>query len=57
VEIKGREGRTLIVAGLDAVDGTPAIDIKPVMIEFLPRGSVRQPQWATELMRNYWRSV
>ena len=27
---------------------------KPVMREFLPRGDVRQPAWATELMREYW---
>jgi tRNA (Thr-GGU) A37 N-methylase len=35
VRILGREGRTLTVAGLDAVEGTPVIDIKPVMAEFL----------------------
>src|SRR6185503_2580298 len=38
VAIAGREGRTLRVRGLDAVDGTPVLDIKPVMAEFLPRG-------------------
>jgi tRNA (Thr-GGU) A37 N-methylase len=42
--------------GLDAVDGTPVVDIKPVMSEFLPRGDVRQPRWSTELMRHYWRA-
>jgi tRNA-Thr(GGU) m(6)t(6)A37 methyltransferase TsaA len=47
-------GRTLVVEGLDALDGTPVLDIKPVLQEFLPRGAVRQPVWATELMRNYW---
>ena len=50
----GREGRTLIVEGLDAVAGTPVIDIKPVMAEFLPQTEVRQPQWSRELMRRYW---
>ena len=53
-EIKGREGRVLTVAGLDAVDGTPVLDIKPLMVEFLPRGPVRQPPWSRELMRDYW---
>ncbi|TMA70271.1 MAG: SAM-dependent methyltransferase [Deltaproteobacteria bacterium] len=53
-EVKGREGRVLTVAGLDAVDGTPVLDIKPLMVEFLPRGSVRQPPWSRELMRDYW---
>jgi tRNA (adenine37-N6)-methyltransferase len=44
----------LFVAELDAIDGTPVIDIKPVMAEFLPRHPVRQPQWSTELMQSYW---
>ena len=55
VRIVRREGRTLVVEGLDAVDGTPVLDIKPVMREFLPRGEVRQPDWATEVMRGYWK--
>ena|SRR5947209_4736512 len=54
VRLLGCEGRTLRVAGLDAVDGTPVLDIKPVIAEFLPRGALRQPSWATELMRKYW---
>lgn len=48
------DGATVHVEGLDAVDGTPVIDIKPHLIEFGPRGEVRQPQWATELMAGYW---
>ena len=48
-------GRELHVAELDAIDGTPVVDIKPVIREFLPRGEIRQPAWATELMRDYWR--
>jgi tRNA (adenine37-N6)-methyltransferase len=54
VRILGREGRMLRVAGLDAADGSPVLDIKPVMREFLPREAVRQPSWATELMAGYW---
>ncbi len=50
-----RAGRTLTVEGLDAIDGTPVLDIKPVMVEFLPRGALRQPQWSHELMERYWR--
>ena len=53
-EVVLHNGRTLTVRGLDAIDGTPVLDIKPVMAEFLPRGSVRQPQWSRELMRSYW---
>ncbi len=48
------DGLTLHVEGLDAIDGTPVIDIKPVMKGFLPRGEVREPSWATELMQGYW---
>jgi tRNA (adenine37-N6)-methyltransferase len=44
----------LTVAELDAVDGTPVLDIKPVMREFLPREEVRQPRWSSELMQRYW---
>jgi tRNA (Thr-GGU) A37 N-methylase len=40
--------------GLDAVDGTPVLDLKPAMREFLPRGELRQPPWAGELMAGYW---
>jgi tRNA-Thr(GGU) m(6)t(6)A37 methyltransferase TsaA len=47
--------RTLHIRELDAIDGTPVLDIKPVMVEFLPREAVRQPPWATELMERYWR--
>jgi tRNA-Thr(GGU) m(6)t(6)A37 methyltransferase TsaA len=49
-----REGRRLFVAELDAIDGTPVLDIKPVMSEFLPREEVRQPSWSRELMSRYW---
>lgn len=49
-----RDGRSLHVLGLDAVDGTPVVDLKPVMTEFLPREATTQPTWATELMRDYW---
>jgi tRNA (Thr-GGU) A37 N-methylase len=52
--VLGREGRRLLVAELDAIHGTPVLDIKPVMAEFLPRGAVRQPAWSHELMRSYW---
>jgi tRNA-Thr(GGU) m(6)t(6)A37 methyltransferase TsaA len=48
-------GRVLKVAELDAIEGTPILDIKPVMVEFLPRSRVVQPAWSTELMKDYWR--
>ncbi|GAA4931989.1 SAM-dependent methyltransferase [Streptomyces coeruleoprunus] len=48
------DGLDLHVTGLDAVDGTPVLDIKPYMAEFAPQGPTTQPEWATELMRDYY---
>ncbi|HUA11254.1 MAG TPA: tRNA (N6-threonylcarbamoyladenosine(37)-N6)-methyltransferase TrmO [Solirubrobacteraceae bacterium] len=48
------DGGTLTVRGLDAVDGTPVLDIKPYVAEFAPRGEVRQPAWSHELLSRYW---
>lgn len=48
------EGLALTVQGLDAIDGTPVLDIKPVLSGFLPRGEVREPAWAREIMKDYW---
>jgi len=48
------EGSVVHVAGLDAIDGTPVVDIKPWMVEFGPRGEVVQPAWSNELMKDYW---
>ena len=56
VRVLARTARTLIVRDLDAIDGTPILDIKPVMKEFLPIGDVHQPAWADELMRDYWKT-
>jgi tRNA-Thr(GGU) m(6)t(6)A37 methyltransferase TsaA len=52
-----REGRRLWVTELDAIDGTPVLDIKPVMQEFLPREEIRQPAWSRELMSDYWKKA
>jgi tRNA-Thr(GGU) m(6)t(6)A37 methyltransferase TsaA len=48
------DGLDLHVSGLDAVDGTPVLDVKPYMSEFAPRGPVHQPAWSRELMAGYW---
>lgn len=49
------DGGRLTVLGLDVIDGSPVIDIKPVMSGFLPRGPFNEPGWAVEIMREYWR--
>ena len=52
-EIVAVKGRELRVRGLDAIDGTPVLDIKPVMRQFVPSG-VRQPEWVDQLMSEYF---
>lgn len=47
-------GLAITVRGLDAIDGTPVLDIKPHVVEFDARTPIRQPEWITELMANYW---
>ena len=54
VKVEKVSGDTLTVRGLDAADGTAVLDIKPVFREFLPRDSVQQPKWVSELMADYW---
>ena len=49
-----RHERYLVLRGLDAINGTPVLDIKPVMREFLPSGEVLQPAWSHEVMSRYW---
>ncbi|WP_314617788.1 SAM-dependent methyltransferase [Streptomyces stackebrandtii] len=48
------DGLDVHVRGLDAVDGTPVLDIKPYMAEFGPQGPTAQPAWAGEIMRRYY---
>lgn len=54
VELLKHTGRILTVRGLDAIDGTPIIDIKPIMKEFLPKGEIKQSDWSRILMEKYW---
>ena len=55
VKILNIKSKNITVKGLDAINGTPVIDLKPVIKEFLPlRKEIRQPLWAKELMKKYW---
>ncbi|MBC7506347.1 MAG: SAM-dependent methyltransferase [Sandarakinorhabdus sp.] len=47
-------GTRVEVEGLDAIHGTPVLDIKPVLVGFLPRGETREPDWAAAIMADYW---
>jgi len=51
LEVSGMELR---VQGLDAIDGTPVLDIKPYASGFVPRGPIREPEWIAELMAGYY---
>lgn len=50
----GVDGLILRVRGLDAIDGSPVLDIKPHVPEMGPRGEVHEPAWMRELMAHYW---
>lgn len=51
--IESVHGRELTVVGLDAVSGTPVIDLKPAMVEF-QAADVKQPEWVSDLMSDYF---
>lgn len=46
--------KKIYIQSLDAIDGTPVLDIKPIFKEFLPNEEIIQPRWVNELMKNYW---
>jgi len=54
VKLLSHAGRIITVQGLDAIDGTPVLDIKPVFKEFQPVGNIEQPDWVADLMKDYW---
>ncbi|XVV16274.1 SAM-dependent methyltransferase [Actinoplanes sp. CA-131856] len=51
--IEAVRGRELTVVGLDAVTGTPVVDLKPAMREFT-QPDVKQPDFVTDLMSQYF---
>ena len=55
VELLQHNGRSLMVKYLDAIDGTPVLDIKPVFREYHPKEEIVQPSWVADLMKNYWK--
>lgn len=55
VQLLEQQGRTLRVKYLDAIHGTPVLDIKPVFREFELQQTIKQPGWVAELMQQYWR--
>ena len=46
--------RSFTARGLDGIDGTPVLDIKPVFRWSVPRGELRAPTWSEELGEHYF---
>jgi len=49
VQLRGRRENVLQVSGLDAVDGSPIIDIKPYIKESYSQSEVIVPEWMERL--------
>jgi tRNA (adenine37-N6)-methyltransferase len=44
----------LTVKGLDAIDGTPVLDVKPYVPPFDTRADATVPEWMKRLMEGYF---
>ncbi len=53
-ELVGVEGNVLSVRGLDAIDGTPVLDIKPYVPQFDRVSRPAVPEWVAQLMADYF---
>jgi tRNA (Thr-GGU) A37 N-methylase len=49
VQFCARKENVLQVKGLDAIDGSPVIDIKPYVNDFYPKNDVTVPSWMHKL--------
>jgi tRNA-Thr(GGU) m(6)t(6)A37 methyltransferase TsaA len=54
VRLLERRGDVLSVAGLDAIDGTPVIDLKPYFAAFDRVEAPGEPEWVARLMQGYF---
>ena len=54
VRLLGVEGNLLRVKGLDAIDGTPVLDIKPYFSQFDSAADSHTPEWVDRLMSGYF---
>jgi tRNA (Thr-GGU) A37 N-methylase len=48
------EKNVITVKGLDAIDGTPVLDLKPYFPIFDRVDNARVPQWVDRLMQGYF---
>ena len=54
VRVLGHDGSVLRVQGLDAIDGTPVLDIKPYVPVFDRIEAAATPAWIDEIMKDYF---
>lgn len=54
VRVVTRSGPRLTVCGLDAVDGTPVLDVKPHVPAFDVGRGARYPSWVDAIMARYF---
>lgn len=54
VRLVSVESDGITVRGLDAIDGTPILDLKPYFPEFDSASNAVVPAWVAELMRGYF---
>lgn len=56
VHLLKKDGNRLSVRGLDAIDNSPVLDIKPYVAEMFPHDDVRIPLWMEQIMKEFHRS-
>ena len=54
VKIKEVGSDYVDVVGLDAIEGTPIVDIKPYFLQFDCIPAAKMPPWVDELMKDYF---
>lgn len=54
VRLVRRDKNRLFVEGLDAINGTPILDVKPYVPAYDTVEAARVPEWVTRLMERYF---
>ena len=54
VTLLRRDKNRLVVRGLDAIDGTPVVDVKPYVPNYDTVVKPRVPEWVARLMQRYF---
>ena len=54
VRLLRRDKNRLVVRGLDAINGTPVVDVKPYVSQFDAVDSPTAPAWMSQLMERYF---